>query len=221
MSLLPVRAVIFDMDGVLLDTEPLYTRVIAEVAARFGKTYDWTLKRQVMGRGPVEGARLLIAALELPLSAEELFALQDPLLERAFENVPPLPGAPELVRELAARGTRLAIATSSRARMFARKSAPHAWFSLFESVVCGDDPGVLAWKPAPDIYLAAAERLGVPPEECLVVEDAPAGVLAGKRAGMRVFALPDPELGDELVADADRVVHDYAELREAVLAALG
>lgn len=215
-----MKAVLFDMDGVLLDTEPIYTRVIGEVAARFGKTYDWPLKRLVMGRGPVEGARVLIAELGLPVTPEELFALQDPLLEAAFQNVAAMPGAPELAQTLAERGVPIAIATSSRSRMFALKSAPHAWFGLFQAVVCGDDPDVHAWKPAPDIYLAAAARLGVAPEHCLVVEDAPAGVLAGKRAGMRVFALPDPELGDDLVADADRVLHGYAELGAAIFALL-
>ena len=208
------------MDGVLLDTERIYTRVYAEVVAKFGKTYDWRLKRLTMGRGAVDGARVVIGELGLPLSPEELFTLLDPLLETAFTAVPAMPGAPELVAELADRGVPLAIATSSRARLFALKSAPHAWFNHFQAVVCGDDPDLKAWKPSPDIYLIAAARLAVAPERCLVIEDAPAGVLAGKNAGMRVIAVPDPELGDDLVCAADRVVHGYAELREAVLAAL-
>jgi pseudouridine-5'-monophosphatase len=87
-------------------------------------------------------------------------------------------------------------------------------------VVCGDDPQVRAPKPAPDIFLVAARRLGVPNDHCVVVEDSPNGVLAAKRAGMQVIALPDPRLDLELVSQAEVVARHHGDVRAALAAVL-
>jgi pseudouridine-5'-monophosphatase len=215
-----VRAVLFDLDGVLLDTEPLYTKGIQQVVSAWGKVYDWSIKRDMIGRSELEGARVLISRLELPVSIEEYMALREPALLALFANAPHMQGAPELVQALAERSVPMAVATSSKASLFQLKSTPHGFFSAFQSIVCGDDPEVKALKPAPDIFLTAARRIAQVPAECLVIEDSPAGVRAAKSAGMQVIAIPDPGLGDDAVAAADLVVHDYVELTRAVLAAL-
>jgi pseudouridine-5'-monophosphatase len=213
--MLPRRArhAIFDLDGVLLDTEPLYTKAIAEVAARFGKVYDWSIKRECIGRGTLDAARIIVDALALPLSPEALVHERDLLLVDLFAHAPAIPGAEAFTRGLSARGVPLAIATSTEAALYAVKAAPHrAWLTIFRTCVCGDDPRVGRAKPAPDIFLAAAQDLGAPPESCIVFEDSPFGVEAALAAGMQVIALPDPAMDRARYSGADAIVSSFSEL---------
>lgn len=215
----PVHQVIFDLDGVLLDTEPLYTQATAAVAARFGKRYDWTIKSECIGRGTLEAARLIVDALGLPLSPEELVRERDRTLIPLLATAPALPGAAALTGALAARGVPMAIATSTESRLYAVKATGHrAWLAIFRAVVCGDDPRVRRPKPAPDIFLAAAADLAADPGDCLVFEDSPFGVQAARAAGMQVVALPDPAMDRSRYRDAHLVVGGF---RELTLAALG
>jgi pseudouridine-5'-monophosphatase len=207
------RWAIFDLDGVLLDTEPLYTTATAEVAARFGKLYDWSVKRDCIGRGTLEAARIIVEALALPLSPEALVVERDRVLVELLARAPALAGAEMFSRALAARGVPLAIATSTEAPLFAIKAARHRdWLAIFRVAVCGDDPRVARAKPAPDIFLAAAADLGAAPADCLVFEDSPFGVEAACAAGMQVIALPDPAMERARYARADAVVTGFAEL---------
>jgi pseudouridine-5'-monophosphatase len=217
----PLGAVLFDLDGVLLDTEPIYTVATQAVLDAYGKRFEWSLKRDMIGRSDIEGAELLVARLGLPISAREYLALYEPELDRLFARVPAMPGAEALVAALASRSVKMAVGTSSRKHLFCLKSRPHAWFSRFAEVVCGDDPEVTAFKPAPDIFLTAAARLGVLPHECVVIEDSPAGVIAARRAGMRVIALPDPELDPSALGGADLIVKSHDDVQRALFAALG
>jgi pseudouridine-5'-monophosphatase len=209
----PVSHVIFDLDGVLLDTEPLYTRATAHVAARFGKVYDWTVKAECIGRGTLEAAAIIVAALGLPLDPAELVHEREAVLIDLLAAAPAIPGAEAFTRALAARRVPMAIATSTEAALFAIKAAPHrAWLSIFRAVVCGDDRRVGRPKPAPDIFLAAAQDLGADPRDCLVLEDSPFGVQAARDAGMQVVALPDPAMDRARYAGADLVVTGFDEL---------
>jgi len=208
----PTRAAIFDLDGVLVDTEPLYTLAIQEVVAPFGKTYDWALKTRCMGNPAMVSARIIVEHLSLPISPESFLERRKPILERLFESVPEVPGAGALLQSLARAGVALGLATSSDRRLLARKTRHHGWISHFTATVCADDAALARPKPAPDIFLLAAERLGVPASECVVFEDSPTGVRAGVAAGMRVIALCDPALDRSLVAGAERVISSYSEL---------
>jgi pseudouridine-5'-monophosphatase len=210
------RAVLFDLDGVLLDTEPLYTEATQAVVGPFGKRFEWSLKRELIGTSEDNGARLVVERLELPISPEEYLKRRQPLLDRLFESCPAMPGMEALVGELSSRGVPMAVATSSAAALYAAKCAPHAWFRLFAAIVCGDDPRVRALKPAPDIFLAAADALGVSPATCVVVEDSPAGVLAARAAGMHVIAAPDPAVPDDYVTQAHQIVRSLEQLRAAL-----
>jgi pseudouridine-5'-monophosphatase len=205
--------VIYDLDGVLLDTEPIYTRVTQEIVARWGKTFDWSIKRDMIGRPSLQAAQHLVRTLELPIDAHEYLALRRAGLEAGFATVSAMPGAERFTRALADRGITQAIATSSERGHFDIKSLAHRdWFAIFAAAVTGDDRRVGAGKPAPDIFLVAARAVGAAAERCMVVEDSPAGVEAARSAGMRVVAMPDPEMDRARYADADLIVPGFEAL---------
>jgi pseudouridine-5'-monophosphatase len=205
--------VIFDLDGILLDTEPLYTRATQEIVGEFGKVFDWSVKGDMIGRSAIDGARHLIRALDVPLEPEEYLRRRKPILDALFRTAEPIAGAPELVAELGRRGVPLAVATSSEHYQYRLKIERHAWFSVFAAVVCGDDRRIRELKPAPDIFLITAEELGVAPQDCLVFEDSIAGVAAARAAGMQVVALPDASMDASRYTDAHVVIRSYDELR--------
>ncbi|SEN54495.1 pseudouridine-5'-monophosphatase [Pseudomonas sp. ok272] len=203
----PIKAVIFDMDGLLLDTEGIYTEVTQIIAQRYGRTFDWSIKQNIIGRGAADLARYVVEALDLPITAQEFLVIREPLLRERFPHAQAMPGARELVEHLKASGIPIAVGTSSSSQSFAQKTALHGeWFALFDTIVTADDPEVGAAKPAPDIFLVAARRLGVEPRDCLVFEDSPFGVTAAKAAGMTVIAVPDAAMVDEKYVHADGIL---------------
>ena len=211
------RAVIFDLDGVLLDTEPLYTQATQQVLSPYGKEYTWELKVQMMGRDSQSTAEFLVAALGLPLTAEQYVAARTPLLEQACRQAAALPGAEELVRSLFARGIPMALATSGEAFLTRAKALQHPWFDLFSAVVCGDDPRLGRPKPAPDIFLVAAQELGVPLEHCVVFEDSLAGVQAAQAAGMQVIAVAAAQMDRSGYAPGIPIVSSLSDVDLAML----
>lgn len=209
----PVRCVIFDLDGVLLDTEHFYTEVTEEICREYGKTFDWSIKSNMIGRPSLESALYLVDVLSLPITAEEYLRRRAIRLDELFPQAKEKPGAEAFVRELASRGVPIAVATSSERHLFERKTLEHGdWFSLFDAVVVGDDPRVKKGKPAPDVFLVAAGELGAKPQECLVFEDAPAGLAAAHAAGMQVVAIPDDGMDRSRYTAAELVIGAYSDL---------
>lgn len=202
-----ITHIIYDMDGVLLDTEPFYTQVTQSVVEQHGKQFDWHVKAQMLGRQPLVAARILVDALDLPITPEAYLAQRNALLEKLFPTAQPLPGAVALTQHFKQCGITQAVATSTTQRAFHLKTLHHkAWFETFDYIITGDDAAVKQGKPAPDIFLAAAQGLHATPEQCLVFEDAPAGLAAAQAAGMSVVVIPDPMMDKTLCQTADQIL---------------
>ena len=211
-----VTHVLFDMDGLLLDTEIFYTQVTQSIVGRFGKTFDWSVKSNMIGRPSIDSARYLVSELELPITAEEYLQERDGMLRKAFVDCEALPGAEKLVRNLKKHDIPIAIASSSSHELYEIKSKNHrSWFDLFDAVVTGDHPAIKNGKPAPDIFLHAADQINAQPEATLVFEDAPSGLQAGKAAGMQVVVVPNPEMDKSRFTEADLILNSLEEFDNA------
>lgn len=188
------QAALFDMDGLLLDTEQVYTDVTNQIAGEYGKVYDWSIKQHCIGRDSRESAEIICSSLSLPITGADYLRMRDPLLREGFTDVAAKPGAEALVRALTHQGIPIALATSSNQEMFALKTKQHEWFSLFQAIITSSHPDVERAKPAPDIFLTAAKALQVEPSACLVLEDAPSGLEAATSAGMGCICVPDENM---------------------------
>ena len=198
---------LFDMDGLLLDTEIIYTKVTQSIVGRFDKTFDWSIKANMIGRPAIDSARYLVEQLDLPITAEQYLQERNSLLELEFANCDALPGAQKLIRKLHHHGIPIALASSSSFEHYQIKTTRHRdWFDLFDVVVTGDNPNIKKGKPAPDIFLHAATELGAQINSTLVFEDAPSGLEAGKSAGMQVVIVPNPQMDKSRFPQADYIL---------------
>ena len=202
-----ITHLIYDFDGLLLDTEPIYCQVNQIIANRYGKTFTPEIHRMIMGRQALDCAQILVDVLDLPLSAQEHLQARNEIIYDLLPKAQPMLGAMEMTQRFFEQGVPQAIATSSASITFNKKVLHHQdWLKRFEVIVLGDDPDVKQSKPAPDSFLVAAERLNADPKRCLVLEDSPAGIKAAKAAGMWTVAVPAAHMNLELYVQADEIV---------------
>ena len=158
-----ITHLIYDFDGLLLDTEPIYCRVNEMIAARYGKQFTRALHRKIMGRQAMDCAQILVAELDLPLTAEAHLQARDELIFDMLPEAMPMPGAKELTQRFYELGVKQAIATSSAAVTFNLKTQRYQdWLAIFNAIVLGSDPAVKRSKPAPDSFFGGRSAVRRP-----------------------------------------------------------
>ena len=190
IRLQPFEAVIFDMDGTLLDTESVFKTIVFEVCTELGFEMTDALHMSMVGGSHEHTNKLLLESYGVSFP----YTLFDErcrviMRERSHGGVPVKPGALELVQELRERNIPTAVATSSRNPHAQHHLTAAGLFDMFETIVTRDD--VVHPKPHPEPYLTAASRLGVDPLKCLALEDSHSGVRAAHAAGMQTIMVPD------------------------------
>lgn len=215
---MPLKAAIFDLDGVIIDSSAFHFQAWQLLASEVGLTISEEVFRETFG---LPNRSILPVWLGRELKPEDIQRLSD-RKEALFRQVArgrlqPLPGAMELIRALHGQGFRLAIASSTPRENRDMIADELGLWAYFPVILCAND--VQRGKPAPDIFLVAAERLGVPPPHCLVLEDAVGGVEAAKAAGMKCLALTTTHPRERL-SRADWIADSLEEVTLAQIKAL-
>ena len=212
----PVAAVVFDMDGTLLDTELLYRSAMHDACRDMGVAMSSELHLSLIGTPPDAGSRLLRAAFGEGFDVEAFgHRVHEGLEAASVDGVPLKPGALDILTFLKARGVPTGLATSTVREVALPRLERAGLLSLLDVVVTRTD--VVHGKPHPESYLLAAQRLGVDPACCIAVEDSHTGVRAGVAAGMATLMVPDllaPT--DEIAALCTAVISSLHDLKAAL-----
>lgn len=210
------QAVIFDMDGLLVDSEPVWAVAEGAMMRARGKQSDPEIQKTLVGLRMRDFLAGMCRAYEMSDSIDDLCVeITESMISLIPQQVAPRPGAPELLDYLYARGIPCAIASSSPMAIIDATVTAQRWDRYFQTHVSGDD--VAHGKPAPDIYLEAARRLGFDPTVCLALEDSPTGARAAVAAGAVCYAVPDYSHTTP-AAFAAVTPHVYASLHDVVAA---
>jgi len=216
MTFKPVTHVIFDLDGLLLDSEGGYDKIIDDIAKLYGKRYTLDVRMKILGTPEPETIRLAVQLLDLPISIEEFGVQYKSRVISELANVPMFEGAARLIKHLHKHNILFAVATSGSQEVTDVKLKKHKeLFLCFSHIVVGSDPEVKKGKPNPDIFLLAAARFPDKPnpEKCLVFEDAPNGVKGAVAAGMQVVMVPSSETNEHLREGATVVLSSLSDFK--------
>jgi HAD superfamily hydrolase (TIGR01509 family) len=207
-----IDAVVFDLDGVLLQSEEVWDEVREAYVRDRGGRYDEEIQRAMMGMSSSEWSRYLHETAGVPDGSGEINReVVHRMLARYREHLPLIDGATDAVRRLAAKYP-LGLASSSNRELIDTVLDLAGIAPCFKATVSSEE--VAHGKPAPDVYLEAARRLGVEPTRCAAIEDSHGGIRSAKAAGMRVVAIPNPSYppDDEALAQADRILRSLDDL---------
>ncbi len=185
------KAILFDLDGVLIDSEPLHGQAWKETAALYDINLTNSQLKLLRGKRRIDCANELIKLMPKAAEAKDLLSLHKPISRRLILTAKAMQGGKDLVTRCHKKGLQMGLVTSSSSESFQIKTSPHKWMSLFSVIVLGDDELLAKGKPAPDPYLLAAKKLNIAPQECWVVEDSIAGVSSALEAGCFVFFLKE------------------------------
>lgn len=210
------EAVIFDMDGVLLDSEPLHFAALNQVLSVEGHSLTPEDNEHILGTTLEDTFRHVGSRFQLRDPIDTYFQRYDEtILHVLNQSLEPNPGVVRLLEQLRSRGVRLGLASSSRRSWVEATLKSLGILEYFSAVVSGDE--VTRGKPHPDIYLRTAKLLDASPQECTAIEDAPNGILAAKRAGMRVIAVRTVYTAGLDLTEADVVVDSLEDLDISVI----
>jgi len=194
-----VTHILFDMDGLLIDSEKWYTVAIGNVVKRHGGELTWQIKESMMGLTARESAATAIRKTGINITVDQYLEEIEEEYPKVFTQVQLMPGVERFVKHMHANGIPMAVATSSKTSSFKLKTARHEEFfrvgNYFHHIVlASDDPEVTRSKPDPQTYLVCASRFDppAPPANCLAFEDSPMGVKSAMSAGMQCVMIPDP-----------------------------
>ena len=185
------KAFLFDLDGVLIDSEPLHGQAWKETAALFNLNLTDSQLKLLRGRRRIDCANELVKLISRTVKTEEVLRLHKPISRRLILTAKAMPGSESLLKTCHQNHIPMALVTSSSSESLKIKTAKHQWMNLFSTKVLGDDKLLKKGKPSPDPYLLAAEKLNISPEECWAVEDSISGVSSALNAGCFVLFLKE------------------------------
>ena len=210
-----IKAVIFDLDGVLVDTEAFSGRAGEKVLKEHGIELTPEERRRAFGRPDLDSYSKYIKSRGLDLNPEKLVEEKDRVYSEMIKGrVRPLPGARKILELLKEKGIPFAVASSGTLVKVRASLTETGLLGLINILVSADD--ISRGKPDPEIFLKAAEKLGMEPEHCLVIEDAEAGIESAKAAGMRCLALKSPNTYGQDFSKADRILDSLSEMEEEI-----
>jgi HAD superfamily hydrolase (TIGR01509 family) len=207
------RAIIFDLDGVLADSEPWWNKIDAKMLAEYGVAYHGECHQNVLGVSYSIAIEFYKKKFGISAPTEELMRRRGEIATEFFaDRVGLFPNAKRVLEDLREKKLRLAVATSSVAASARPFLDRHQLTQFFEVIVTGDE--IERGKPEPDIYLRTAEKLGIPANQCLVIEDSLSGIAAAKAANMRVAAIPDRRFVDprDYEKESDYLLNELSEI---------
>ncbi|MBI5030279.1 MAG: HAD family phosphatase [Chloroflexi bacterium] len=215
------QAVVLDLDGLIVDTEPLHQRAFNALLKQLGVDYEFETEeygRCFVGIPVIYNADYVIERFNLRMQREDLIFQREQIYEGLIadpQNLITMPGVFKLLEDLRARGLPLAVASGSPRVQVLTVLRGLGIIERFRAVVAGDD--VAKTKPAPDVYLRATEKIGIPPGHCVALEDSATGVTAAKAAGLRAIAVPNQYTSHQDLSHADARIPSLQVALEYVL----
>ena len=216
------KGLLFDLDGVLLDTEPLHGKAWTRTASFFGVKLNNAQLRLLQGRRRHDCALLVSNWVDKLIEIEEVLKVHQPISKEFLSQATAMPGAKELITWCHEKEFPIALVTSSSSSSVDVKTSPHPWFKYFITRVQGDDPLIPEGKPSPDPYLLGAKKLNLDPKQCWAIEDSLSGTTSAFEAGCKVLVLKNPSNSDLIkenfnnFASRPQYIKDLNELLQAM-----